>query len=169
MHAWSEFDQYWIPWASTKSFASEGADGKLSERHVGVKSMISTTIWTNQAATPIFTFARAGSPPKLSPSGTLIAFTVSGEVFPIADTFCDLLVIDLKGAVVQGNAQAAISGHTHGRKVITEFSWLNESEIRIVGVDLDVLGGKKPFARTISVFHRAPQAPVKTPAPEEAK
>jgi hypothetical protein len=149
---WSEYDAYWIPFASTKLFTMAGADGKFIQRHIGLKNFTSSALWTSQSPAAIFRLARPITPPKLSPSGSAIAFTVQGEVFPVADNYCELFAVDLKGAVLIGNAPAAASGKTKGRQIISDFSWANDSEVKLSGVEVDIFGGQKPFEKTVTAL-----------------
>ncbi len=150
-HAWAEYDTYWIPVVFSKPVWMEVGDGKFANRRVGVKCMTATSIYTNKQPTPIFRLARPVTAPKLSPSGSALAFTVSGEIFPVPDNFCELMVLDLTGGVVNGNAQAAAAGRTKSRQILTQFSWSGNSEISLTGVDVDVFGGQKAFEKTVPV------------------
>ena len=146
--AWVEFDAYWMPYAATKSTALDQPDGKLAQRHFGVKRLTASGIYSNKLPTPILRVARPVTAPKLSPSGIAIAFTVSGEIFPLPDNFCELFVLDLQGKVFFGNAAAAATARNKSRHIITKFDWNGDSEIKMSGVEVDVFGGQKPFEKT---------------------
>ena len=150
-HAWAEFDIFWMPHVSTSAFAVEGDDGKPALRHMGLKRLAATSIWTHKSNTPIFRLAESVTQPQLSPSANLLAFTASGDVFPLRDNFCELFVLDTAGVVYAGNAAAASAGKTKGRQIIEKFSWDSESAVKIEGVEVDVFGGRKALEKTINI------------------
>jgi len=146
--AWVEFDDYWIPFGATKATPLEQADGTFVPKRFGVNHLTASAIFSNKQATPIFSAARPLNELKLSPSGNLLAFEVSGEVFPVGDQFCELFVIDLQGKVHYGNAQAAVQGKTKGRHIINDFTWNSDSELKISGLEVDDFGAQRPFEKT---------------------
>ncbi len=150
-HAWVEFDQYWIPSVSTRPLRMSLEEGKFVERRLGLLRMTASSIFTNKSPKPILRVARAVTPPKLSPSGAALAFTVNGDVFPAPDNFCDLIVLDLTGGVFNGNTVAATAGKTKSRQILAHFTWNTDAEIRTSGVEVDVFGGQKAFEKAVPV------------------
>lgn len=155
--AWAEFDTYWLPFAATKPVAAESPDGKLVARHVTLKRFAASTIWTNKSNTAVFKIAAPVTQPQLSPSGNLLAFTASGDVFPLPDNFCELFVLNLDGAVHLGNTANAVTGKTKGRQIISKFAWETDSSVKIQGVEVDVFGGQRTLDKSVAIARAAPK------------
>ena len=98
----------------------------------------------------MFRIPQAITPPVISANNKLLAFTVSGEIFPLPDTFCDLYIIDTQGKILFGNASAAVTGHVRGRRILRELEW-GDGQLNIKGSEVDFFGGEKAFTHTLPV------------------
>ncbi len=149
--AWVVADNYCVPYAAAKPARMEVGAGTFAERHIGPARMTASEIHTDKSTLPILRVARPVTAPKLSPSGAALAFTVSGEVFPAPDNYCDLVVMDLAGGVYAGNTLGATAGKTKGRQIFNQFAWNGNSEIKASGVEVDVFGMQRPFEKVVPV------------------
>ncbi|MEI6231685.1 MAG: tetratricopeptide repeat protein [Planctomycetota bacterium] len=157
VHAWAEYDTFWMPFVSTKPIGMDLGDGTYSLRRIGLKRVTASSILTNKQTTPILKIARPVTAPKLSPNGQALAFTISGEVPPVADTFCELMVLDLTGGVYNGDPIAAAKGLIRSRQVLTQFAWKGPSEITLTGATIDLFGGQKPFVKPVPLGRLMPK------------
>jgi tetratricopeptide (TPR) repeat protein len=153
---WIEIDPYAIPFASLKPVRVRERDGKYSLRHVGIQRAFTSSVGSGGEV--LFRVPQAITTPLLSPDGLMMAFTVSGEVFPLPDTYCDLIVIDGKGKMLFGNAQAAVTGEFRGRRVINKLEW-SAGGLNVSGNAIDLFGTETPFTHAITVQAPQPQQP----------
>jgi tetratricopeptide (TPR) repeat protein len=152
---WVEASRYLIPYAYINPTRVYTPDGKIAERRIGLRPVTASAIKLGGVENPIFQIPREISLPKFSSTGTLLAFSATGEVFPRGDVPCDIFVIDLKGAVVLGNARAVHSGSLQSRFAVKDFDWSGAAELKVDALEIDVFGGETPVTRTIPVAARA--------------
>ena len=151
LKTWVEIDLYSIPFASLAPVRTPDKDGKFVERHVGVKYVTASAVGVSGAQAPIFRIPCAITIPTIAPDRRHLAFAAEGEVFPLAPSFCDIYVIDLKGTVSIGNTAVLNTGNLTGRNTITGLSFNDPMELKISGSIIDVFGGETPYTKTLPI------------------
>jgi len=146
--AWMEITPSYIPFAALKPIRAQERDGKYSLRRIGVKRLYASAIGIGADA--VFRIPQAITTPIISPNNKLLAFTVSGEIFPLPDTYCDLYIIDTQGKILFGNAAAAVTGHVRGRRILRELEW-GDGQLNIKGSEVDYFGAEKAFTHTLPI------------------
>lgn len=146
--AWMEITPSSIPFASLKPIRVQERDGKYSLRRIGVKRLYASTIGIGADA--VFRIPQAVTAPVISENNKLLAFTVSGEIFPLSDTYCDLYIIDTQGKILFGNAAAAVTGQVRGRRILRKLSW-TDGQLNIEGSEVDYFGAEKAFTHTLPI------------------
>lgn len=146
--AWIERGVSFVPFASLKPVRTLERDGKYTLRRVGVKRVFNTAIGIGAEA--VFRIPQAITQPKFSLNNKMLAFTVSGEVFPLPDTYCDLFIIDTQGKIIFGNASAAATGQVRGRRILRELEW-GENQLTIKGSEVDMFGGETAFTHSLPI------------------
>jgi len=154
---WVEYERCQVPFASLVPRRVPAREGKYAERRIGTQTVTVSSVWLAGTAQPIYRIPRVITAPKFSPNGALLAFAAAGEVFPLADDFCDLFVIDRRGTQVLGDSRAAFSSQGKGRHIVKKFDWLDSQQISVSGSEVDVFGGETPFSKTIQIPTAAPR------------
>jgi len=151
VRAWVEIDIYSMPFASLKPVRIFDKAGKPIDRRIGIKPVTVSSIALGGLDQPIFRVPRAITQPVIAPNSTLMAFSVHGEVFPLEDTFCDVLVIDTRGRLILGNNAARLTGKFSGRNIVKTIEWSGPLNLKVTGTEIDFFGAEKPFTRTLTV------------------
>lgn len=146
--AWMEITPSYVPFASLKPQRVQERDGKFTLRRVGVKRVYASAIGIG--AETIFRIPQAVTAPVIAPNNKLLAFSVSGEVFPLPDTYCDIYIIDLTGKLLFGNSSAAVTGQVRGRRIVRELAW-GDGQLNIKGSEVDYFGAETAFTHSLPV------------------
>ena len=151
LKTWVEIDLYSIPFASLSTVRVPDKDGKFIERHVGAHTVTASAVGISGAQAPIFRIPCAITIPSISPDKRHLAFAAEGEVFPLNPTFCDVFVIDTRGAVDVGNSNVLTTGILSSRTTISGLTWTDTTALKITGSTVDVFGGETSYTRTLPV------------------
>ena len=84
----------------------------------------------------------------------MIAFQARGELFPKGKGFCEAYVVNLNGAILQGNMTALTTGRLSTRTRLTSLQWAGPQALMESGTTIDVFGNEAPFQRNLVVTPR---------------
>ena len=150
VRAWVQIERCQVPFAYLKSTRIE-EDGKFSERRIGVRTTTASSVWLAGMQQPIFRIPRPITVPAISPNNNMLAFAVSGEVFPLPESLCDVFVIDLRGTLILGDAKAPYTGRVQSRYTVKNVAWSGALELTVTANQIDVFGGDTAVTRVIPV------------------
>lgn len=157
LRAWFDVTEYEIPTASLRPRPMMDSEGKDVIRQVGCLRITISEL--NVAGLPAGTQVLAKMPfpvstPLFSPEGKMIAFQAQGDLFPKGRGFCEVYVVSLSGAVLQGNVPALTTGRLSTRTRLTSLQWAGPQALLESGTTIDVFGNEAPFQKNLVVTPR---------------
>jgi hypothetical protein len=105
----------------------------------------------NGSQDPIYRLPFEVSAPMLGPGGKRVAFTANGDVFPLPAKPCEVYVVDLRGGLMLGDAQAVITGQLSKRSTVSTVAWNDVNDLKVSGTTVDVFGGETPYSKSLPV------------------
>lgn len=147
-----ETDRYFVPYASIKPIQLDPAD--KTAHHLGLRMIKTSTVSLGEGLPPLIRIPQEIGAPVFSPDDQLMAFSINGDVAPMQNKFCDLMVVNRTGKILFGSQNAATSGHVRSRFAISSLEWASADELKVSGSEVDVFGGETPFNRSIPLPHK---------------
>ena len=156
VHAWVEVTELLVPQASLLPQRMLTPDRKYSDRYIGVALATSSALQLGgtgvaEGTRTLVRIPRPISLPNFTPAGDMIGFLAQGEVFPLADAFCEAYVVDLNKNLLAGDPGALTGGPLRGRAMLSSLTWAGPRDLRADGVQVDYLGGQTPVQKVVSI------------------
>lgn len=158
LRAWVDINEFLLPVAVLKPQMVLGADRKFAPRRLFARTVTASSVQVAGLPEGTKTLLRVPLPisvPQFAPNSTaaggLLSFEAQGEVFPVANAYCEVYVVNLAGAVLRGNAEALKTSHLAARTVIAKSAWTGPNQLNVQGKRIDVFGNETPYQDTFTV------------------
>jgi hypothetical protein len=149
---WAEYDRYYIPFASLRPQRIVEKGAKPVEMHIGARPVTVSAIWLNNGSQdPICRVPFETTSPILAPGAKHVAFVATGDIFPLPPKSCEIYVVDLRGQIILGDAQAIGTGQLARRSTISNMSWSDPNDLKIIGTLVDAFGGETAYSKNVLV------------------
>jgi len=157
LRAWVEVTEFAVPQAFLKPSRIRDFDGNYSERRIAPRYITLSELQVAGLAEGTQCVARLPlriGAPLFSADGQMLAFLAQGEVFPLPDSFCEVYVVNLKGAILYGSPQALLTGRLSARTRMNALSWTGPKALQVSGANVDVFGNETQTQKAIAVTPR---------------